>query len=37
LLDDQERSELATQLELVRFTPGQVVFNYGEPGDSISS
>ncbi len=35
LLDDQERAELATQLELVRFTPGQVVFNYGDPGDSI--
>ena len=35
LLDDQERSELATQLELARFTAGQVVFNYGDPGDSL--
>ena len=35
LLDDQERAALAGQLELVRFTAGQVVFNYGDPGDSI--
>ncbi len=35
LLDDQERAALAGQLELVRFAAGQVIFNYGDPGDSI--
>jgi CRP/FNR family cyclic AMP-dependent transcriptional regulator len=35
LLDDQERSELATQLDVVRFGAGEVIFKVGEPGDSI--
>lgn len=35
LLDDQERAELAAQLDVVNFSEGQVIFNYGEPGDSI--
>jgi len=35
LLDDNERTELAAQLELVNFPSGQVIFNYGEPGDSM--
>ena len=35
LLDDHERAELAGQLELVRFNPGDIIFEYGEPGDAI--
>ncbi|MEA3209890.1 MAG: family transcriptional regulator, cyclic receptor protein [Chthoniobacter sp.] len=35
LLDDHERTELAAQLEVVRFAPGESIFNYGEPGDAI--
>src|SRR3954451_1307392 len=35
LLDDNERAELAAQLDLVSFEPGEVIFQYGEPGDSI--
>ncbi len=35
LLDDHERTELAAQLDVVNFTAGQTIFNYGEPGDSI--
>src|SRR3954462_15656304 len=35
LLDDNERAELAAQLDLVAFSPGDVIFEYGEPGDSI--
>lgn len=35
LLDDNERNELAAQLDLVNFPSGQVIFNYGEPGDSM--
>lgn len=35
LLDDHERVELAAQLQVVRFTAGEAVFNYGEPGDAI--
>jgi CRP/FNR family transcriptional regulator, cyclic AMP receptor protein len=34
-LDDNERSELAAQLDIVSFKEGQVVFNYGDPGDAI--
>lgn len=34
-LDDQEREELAAQLDLVELPAGQVVFNYGDPGDSL--
>ena len=35
LLDDNERTELAAQLDVVRFAAGQTIFNYGEPGDAI--
>jgi CRP/FNR family cyclic AMP-dependent transcriptional regulator len=35
LLDDHEREELAAQLDVVEFSPGQVIFNYGDPGDAI--
>jgi uncharacterized membrane protein len=35
LLDDNERTELAAQLDVVRFKAGEVIFNYGEPGDAI--
>src|SRR5690242_14577077 len=35
LLDDNERVELAGQLDLVEFGPGDIIFEYGEPGDSI--
>lgn len=35
LLDDNERTELAAQLDVVNFPSGQVIFNYGEPGDSM--
>jgi CRP/FNR family transcriptional regulator, cyclic AMP receptor protein len=35
LLDDHERAELAARLELVTFGAGDIVFNYGEPGDAI--
>jgi len=35
LLDDQERTELAGQLDSVSFSAGTVVFDYGEPGDSL--
>jgi CRP/FNR family cyclic AMP-dependent transcriptional regulator len=34
-LDDRERSELAAQLEVANFASGEIIFNYGEPGDSI--
>lgn len=35
LLDDSERTELAAQLDVVHFSSGQPIFNYGEPGDAI--
>lgn len=35
LLDVDERNFLATQLDIVRFAPGDLVFSYGEPGDSM--
>jgi uncharacterized membrane protein len=35
LLDEQEREELAAQVDLVRFSAGQIIFNYGDPGDSM--
>jgi CRP/FNR family cyclic AMP-dependent transcriptional regulator len=35
LLDDHERAELAAQLDVVHFSAGEVVFNYGDPGESI--
>jgi uncharacterized membrane protein len=35
LLDDEDRASLASQLELVSIPAGQVVFEYGDPGDSL--
>src|ERR1051325_3489146 len=35
LLDEQERALLATELEVVTFPAGEVVCNYGDPGDSL--
>jgi CRP/FNR family cyclic AMP-dependent transcriptional regulator len=35
LLDEQERAALAERVDLVRFAVGQVIFNYGDPGDSM--
>jgi len=35
LLDDQERALLAERVETVKFEEGQVVFNVGDPGDSM--
>jgi CRP/FNR family cyclic AMP-dependent transcriptional regulator len=35
LLDEKERAELAAQLDIVRFSVGDVIYNYGEPGDAI--
>jgi uncharacterized membrane protein len=35
LLDERERSALAEQLDVVRFSAGQTIFNYGDPGDSL--
>ncbi len=35
LLDDNERSELAAQLDVVNFPGGQTIFNYGDPGDAM--
>ena len=35
LLDENERSILASQVDLVNMQEGDLVFNYGEPGDSM--
>jgi CRP-like cAMP-binding protein len=35
LLDDNERSILASQVDLVVMQPGEVIFSHGEPGDSM--
>lgn len=35
LLGDNERAELASQLEVVRFQAGEHVFHIGDPGDSV--
>lgn len=35
LLDDAERIELAARLDMVQFAAGQMVFEYGDPGDAI--
>ena len=35
LLDDEERNILASQLDVVRFKAGQMIFSYGDPGDSL--
>jgi CRP/FNR family transcriptional regulator, cyclic AMP receptor protein len=34
-LDDAERASLAAQLDEVQLPEGQVLFNYGEPGDCL--
>lgn len=35
LLDEGERADLAAQLEQVRYPAGQIIFNIGEPGDTL--
>jgi uncharacterized membrane protein len=35
LLDDKDRAELAADLDVVHFPAGRVLFNYGDPGDSL--
>jgi CRP/FNR family cyclic AMP-dependent transcriptional regulator len=35
LLDDEERNFLAGELDVVRFREGEMVFSYGDPGDSM--
>ncbi len=35
LLDDRERAELAAELDIVRFSVGDVIYNYGDPGDAV--
>jgi CRP/FNR family cyclic AMP-dependent transcriptional regulator len=35
LLDDDERSLLAAELDIVTYNVGDLVFNYGDPGDSL--
>ncbi len=34
-LSDPERIALAERLELLRFAPGQIIFNYGDPGHAM--
>ncbi len=35
LLDDEERSLLAADLDFVRYGTGETIFSYGDPGDSL--
>jgi uncharacterized membrane protein len=35
LLDDQERAVLAERVEMLKFEPGAILFNVGDPGDSM--
>lgn len=35
LLDEKDRAALAADLDVVRFPAGRVLFNYGDPGDSL--
>ena len=35
LLDNEERNILASQLDVVRFKTGELLFSYGDPGDSM--
>jgi uncharacterized membrane protein len=35
LLNDEERATLASQVEPVTFPAGRVLFNFGDPGDSL--
>jgi CRP/FNR family transcriptional regulator, cyclic AMP receptor protein len=34
-LHEKDRADLAADLDVVRFSAGQVLFNYGDPGDSL--
>ncbi|MDB6155485.1 MAG: rane protein [Chthoniobacteraceae bacterium] len=34
-LDEHEREELASQLDVVQFAKDETIFNYGDPGDAI--
>lgn len=34
-LDDHERADLASQLEIIRFAAGETVFQVGDPGESL--
>lgn len=34
-LDDKDRADLAAELDVVRFPAGRILFNYGDPGDSL--
>ena len=35
LLDERERAGLAATVDVVRIPAGQVIFHYGDPGDSL--
>jgi CRP/FNR family cyclic AMP-dependent transcriptional regulator len=35
LLDPDERAALATELDVVRFPAGEIIYHYGDPGDAI--
>src|SRR5450432_2660713 len=35
LLDDEERNLLAAELDFVRYGTGEMIFSYGDPGDSL--
>ncbi len=35
LLDDEERADLLSQLVPVKLPAGQIIFNYGDPGDCL--
>jgi uncharacterized membrane protein len=35
LLDDQERADLAVQMEIVSYAEGDMIFHIGEPGDAL--
>lgn len=35
LLDDEERNLLAAELDFVRYGAGEMIFSYGDPGDSL--
>src|SRR6266481_9031111 len=34
-LGESERSALAERIDLMKFSPGQTVFNYGDPGNAL--
>src|SRR4051794_19913962 len=35
LLDDEERNILAAELDVVQYRAGDIIFTYGDPGDSM--